>query len=107
MVRRESWSITVDQWRGSEQMVLESIALARNLTYRAQLDVLHNSHQCHTLFTPIGVNPTDRIVHQARIEGFELCLNYLESMAKPLKKHAPLEATFADPDQKPTTTKRR
>lgn len=102
--RREAWRLTLEEWRKQEAMVSESIALAKNLTYRAQIDVLRNSHPCHTLFTPIGVSPTDRIVMQAKIEGYELALNNLEAMTRYLKSPKPLEATFSDPDQ-PTKRK--
>lgn len=102
---REAWKLTLDEWRRQEQMVLESRALARNLTYRAQMDVLRNSHPCHTLFSPIGVNPNDRIVHQSKIEGYELCLNNLEAMTRPFKHAKPLEATFEAPEEHSTKRK--
>ena len=104
MESRETWKLTLDEWRKQEQMVLESRTLARNLTYRAQLDVLRNSHPCHTLFTPLGVSPTDRIVHQAKCEGYELALNNLEAMTRPFKQTKPLEATFEAPEE---TNKRK
>ncbi len=107
LATRESWKLTLDQWRQQEQMVLESRKLAQNLTYKAQMDVLRNSHPCHTLFTPIGVSPTDRVVQQAKIEGYELCLNNLESMSKQLKSPKPLEATFSDPDENSKPLKRK
>lgn len=101
---REPWKLTLDEWRRQDQMVLESRALSRNLTYRAQMDVMRNVHPVHLVFPATGVSPTDRIVHQAKCEGYELALNNLEAMTKSLKASRPLEATFAAPEE---TTKRR
>ena len=103
--RREAWRLTLEDWRKQDQLVLESKALARNLTYRAQIDVLRNSHPVHTVFSPLGVSPTDRVVHQAKCEGFELALNSLDAMTKSLKRHAQLEATFEPPEEQ--TNKRK
>jgi len=80
-------------------MVAESITLARNLTYRAQIDVLRNSHPVHSIFPPVGISPTDRVVHNAKCEGYELCINNLEAMTKPIKASKPLEATFEPPQE--------
>lgn len=104
---REPFKLTLDDWRKQEQLVLESRALARNLTYRAQMDVLRNSHPVHTVFSPVGVNPNDRIVHNAKCEGYEICLNNLEAMAKPYKQLKPLEATFADPEEQTINARRK
>ena len=95
--KREAWRLSLEEWRKLDQMVAESIALSRNPTYRAQLDVLRNAHPVHNIFSPVGISPTDRVVHNAKCEGYELCLNNLESMTKALKKSKPLEATFEPP----------
>lgn len=102
---REAFRLTLEDWRKQEQLVLESRTLAKHPTYRAHLDILRNSHPCHTLFAPIGVSPTDRIVHQAKCEGYELALNNLEAMTKPFKHQKPLEATFESPLE--STTKQK
>lgn len=104
VVTVSSHTLRLAQWRQADQLVVEAVALARNPTYVMQLQVLKNEHLVHTAFPAIGVSPTDRIVHQAKCEGYELALNNLEAMTKPMKATRPLEATFAAPEE---TTKRK
>lgn len=97
---RESFKLTLDEWRKNEQLVLESRALAKHPTYRSQMDILRNAHPVHMVMPSIGVSPTDRIVQNAKCEGYEMAVNNLEAMAKPFKHQKPLEATFSDPEYK-------
>lgn len=94
---RESWKVRLHEWQQAPQMVAEAAILARNPTYRGQLDVLRVEHPCHSIFAKTGVAANDRLIHQGQIEGYELCLNNLEAFTKPFKKKTGLTATFADP----------
>lgn len=94
-----SHTLRLTQWRQTEQLVLESVALARNQTYAMQLQVLRNEHPVHMIFPATGITPTDRIVQNAKCEGYELALNNLDAMTKPLKAAKPLEATFEAPQE--------
>lgn len=87
----------LDEWRKEESLVSDSMRLARDNTYRAQLDILRNEHPCHLVFQATGVNPADRAAMQSKSEGYELCLNNLEAMAKPFKQSVALVETFESP----------
>lgn len=89
-----SSTLTLEQWRKDLALVTAAKRLEQDGTYQLALAVLQNSHPRHIVFAPMGVNPNDRIVHQAKIEGYELCLNNLAALSTPFKISKPLEATF-------------
>jgi len=86
--------LTLEQWRKDPSLVMAAKRLESDSTYQMALAVLQNSHPCHTLFAPMGVNPNDRIVHQAKIEGYELALNNFAALSTSFKSLKSLEATF-------------
>jgi len=93
----QSTKLTLEQWRKDESLLTAMATLERQPTFILAIQCLRNSHPCHSVFTPMGVNPTDRIVHQAKIEGFELALNGLSSLSVPFKTPVKVESTFANP----------
>lgn len=95
---RESWRLTLDEWRKDETLVAESIKLSKDQTFKAQVDVLRVEHPFRWRFAEIGVSPDDRAAHQARAEGYELCLAKLEAFSKPFKSIATLRETFTNPE---------
>lgn len=103
-VQVPSTSITLQQWQKNPDLVAASASLQKLPTFRLMMDCLRNSHPCHNVFAAIGVNPNDRIVHQAKIEGFEMCLNTIEAMAVPFKISKSLQETF-EPAENSTKTK--
>lgn len=93
-VLRDANTIKLATWRAKESLTEASRLLAMNKTYQLQIVVLNNEHPCHTVLG-LGTSPNDRLVLQARIEGYNLCLSHLEAMSKPLKLVDRLEETFA------------
>lgn len=104
-ILRDANTVRLSEWRAKESLVGASGQLATNKTYQLQMAVLQNEHPCHTVLA-LGVSPNDRLVHQARCEGYEMATNNLEAMCKPLKTQARLEATFAPPVDEPVARRR-
>lgn len=104
IVTRESANLRLADWRKTEHLVTESLKLSRNATWVAQRDVLRNEHPCHLVFATTGASPNDRLAHQAKVEGYELCLNNLDAFSQPLKKSEKLVELFENPE--PTTRKK-
>lgn len=98
IVRVESQKITLAQWRSQTTAVGSSIELAQNQIYRAQRDILESQHPRHVMLK-MGCSETDRLVHQARIEGYQMVLIIMDSFAQPLKQKREIEATFEAPEQ--------
>lgn len=95
-----SSTLTLDQWRKDTRLVSSAKELARNEVFRMQMAVLENSHPRFLHFASFDVKMEDRAAHQAKIEGYQLCLNNLESMTVAWVFSKPLVATF-----QPTTDK--
>lgn len=96
-----SSDLTLDQWRKSEALVSSLLALTKSPVFKTMMDVLRNESPVNLGLPKLGVQPTDRIVHQAQVEGYHLCLNNIEAMATPGAQSSTVEATFEDPDVQP------
>lgn len=72
--------------------------LAQHPIYRAQRDILESQHPRRVLL-PLGTTETDRLVHQARIEGYQWALMNMDLLSQPLKPKRDIEATFEPPEQ--------
>ena len=99
---RDLTEFRLADWRKSDNLVIAAKALARDKTWKLQMDVLQTENPCHTVLA-LGLNPNDRIVQQARTEGYELCLNNLAAFSKPLKFPERLESTFEKPAEQSRT----
>lgn len=98
LIPRQVSDFRLAEWRKTPALVEAARNLAKNQTYKLQLEVLQNENPCHTVMA-FGVSPNDRVVQQARIEGYEMCLNNLGAFAKPLKLTERLESTFEAPEE--------
>lgn len=103
-VHRDAVEMRLQEWCKTESLVEASRVLANNQTYKLQLDVLRSEHPCHSVMQ-FGVSPNDRLVMQARIEGYEMCLNNLDAFKTSLKLPERLEASFEPPQQEKPTRK--
>ncbi len=95
---RARLGVTLETWRKNETLVKDSEALLGGDLARAMLDVLalESPHNLHLS----GADIPARALHQARIEGYNLCLNNLESFAVPHPESAgALESTFNKPEE--------
>lgn len=98
LVARDTQDFTLTEWRKTDALVSAARELVRNKTFKLMREVLDNENPCHRVIA-FGVSPNDRVVQQARIEGYEMCLNNLGAFAKPLKLTERLESTFEPPQE--------
>lgn len=96
-IPRNATEMTLGQWRKEEKLVEHSMNLRRNRIYMSQLDVLRVHHPGHVVN---AVNaPAERTL--GRVEGFQLCLDMLDSFAIPVVTRPAEEATFEpEPESK-------
>lgn len=92
-----SATLTLEQWRKDQRLVAAAKELTRNETFRMAMAVLENSHPRLLAFPSINTTTEDRAAMQAKIEGYQLCLNNLESMSRDYSLSKPLVATFKPP----------
>lgn len=98
IVRVESQKITLAQWRTQTISVGASMELAQHPIYRAQRDILESQHPRHVMLK-LGSTEIDRVVHQARTEGYERCLWNMDLLAIPIEQKPEIHATFEPPVQ--------
>lgn len=95
IVRVESQTLSLAQWREHEEFVAQAHELAKTPLFRAILDVLQNEHPARLVFPKTKVSDTDRIAHQAQVEGYEICLSNIRALSSILKPKVELgEPTF-------------
>lgn len=87
-------NLRLADWRKNGALVTKAGMVLKQQTVRAMLQVLKNETPANLGLQLIGTRTEDRAALQARIEGFHLAINMLESMDKPLVKQEPLVATF-------------
>lgn len=85
--------ITAAQWRKDERMVDQAMRLRQNRIYTLQLEVLRVHHPGHCVY-PDAVLAERQL---GRIEGYQLCLDLLDSLAIPEVTRDREEATFEPP----------
>lgn len=93
-----SSDLTLEQWRQSEGLVSSLLTLSKQPIFKTMMDVLRTESPVNLGLPKLGVQPTDRIVHQAQVEGYHLCLNNIEAMITKGAESRTVEATFEDPD---------
>lgn len=86
-------------WRKSGLLTTKAGMALKQQTIRAMIQVLKNETPANYAMAIAGTRTEDRAALQARIEGFHLAINMLESMDKPLTKQEPLVATFEPPEE--------
>lgn len=95
-----SHTLKLEQWRKQEKLVTDAITLSRNPTFQMMLQVLNNDHPSRNGFPSIGTSPDDRAAHQAKIEGYEACINKIKEMSLPWAISKPPVASFQPPTEK-------
>lgn len=95
-----SHTLTLAQWRKQEKLVVDARELLRSHTFQMMLQVLNNEHPARNGFASVGTRAEDRAAHQAKIEGYEACLNKIKELGQPWAISKPLVATFQPPTEK-------
>jgi len=92
-----SSTLSLEQWRKDSRLVASAKELERHETFRMMVAVLENSHPRYRAFVispNVPVTTDDRAAHQAKIEGYQLCLNNLAAMSQPMSIFQTPEAKF-------------
>jgi hypothetical protein len=97
VVYRDCSRLTLEQWRSVPDLVKVGMKFMSDPLFRQMLDVCRNEHPIETVH--IDADMYTRAIHQARIEGYMLCLNNLESMGSIVKHEEPIESTFEPPEE--------
>lgn len=93
-----STELRLATWQQSPDLVTEGMRLLADRTMQLAIAVLRNESPSNLALPPLGVTSEDRAAHQAKTEGYQLCLNNLEALGRASDEPVTLEATFSDPD---------
>lgn len=99
---RPASSLSLAEWQSSELLTAEGHRLLQDRSLRAALDMLRHESPVNYGLPELNVSATDRLVHQAKTEGYHLCLNNLEALGILKVADQPVEATFAPPESDQT-----
>ena len=100
VIRRRSNQIRLHEWRSSPELVTKARDVLENPAMLEMIDVLNTEHPAKIgLFR---VTLEDRAIAQARIEGYQLCINNLEAMGTFVKPKVEPEATYEQPEDEMT-----
>jgi len=106
-VQLDPLNLRLVDWRKNGALVTKAGMVLKQQTLRAMLQVLKNETPANLGLAIVGTRPEDRAALQAKIEGFHLAINMLESMDKPITKQEPLVATFEAPEQETNYASKR
>lgn len=98
IVRRISSDISIEEWRSNKELVLLARKFLNNPDFRMMTDTLRNSAP-HNYVSLKEMSIDARAMEQARIEGFQLCLNNLAALGMETKKAVELEPDFSQPEE--------
>jgi hypothetical protein len=103
LIHREACRLTIDEWRSDPSMTKVAYATLNSPECRAMFDVVKNCGP-HNLALPT-VPIEERAIWQARIEGYQLCLNTIESLSTLNQPTEKIEPTYEPPENTAETDK--
>lgn len=87
-VMREANSISLQEWRTNDSLIVEAQRLFQSNTFLAMVQVLKNE-------SPLNYAVTETAERAlGKIEGYQLCLNNLEAFPIPVVPQQHVESTF-------------
>lgn len=92
VVRRESTSLRIEEWRAQSELVKMANSVWLNSDFQLMMQVAQN--ECPGNFALLSGGLDDRAMHQARTEGYNLALANLKAMRVPVDRAQELEATY-------------
>ena len=93
VIARDPIRLRLSEFRTNRALVGEAQKILMLGSLKLMLDVLRNEHPC-MMVLQTGSSPNDRVVLQARGEGYTMALANLEAMAQFQEATPVLEATF-------------
>lgn len=99
VMRRDLNRLTVEEWRSDPGWVATGASVLHDSKLRMMLDVVANSAPGNEVL-PLGTSTQDRLVAQARQEGYVMALANLEALGveKPIQRA--VEALFDPPERR-------
>lgn len=104
LLNREPFKLTLSEFRSDKNMAAMAEKVLGNQNFRLMIQVLYNSSPAWEVMT--AARADERIVQQARIEGYTMALANLESMSKHEPMRQPLEATW-EPEEEQADIQQR
>lgn len=98
VIKREVCRLTVQEWRADPGWVGTGASVLSDPRLRQMLDVVGNSSPAFEVL-PYGTAAQDRLVAQARAEGYTMALANLEALGVQQALRHPVEATFEEPQK--------
>ncbi len=98
IIRRELCRLTVPEWRSDPGWVGTAASVLSDPRLKQMLDVVANSSPAFEVL-PMGTATQDRLVAQARAEGYTMALANLEALGVGQALQTPMEATFEEPQR--------
>ncbi len=98
IIRRELCRLTVPEWRADPGWVGTAASVLSDPRLKQMLDVVGNSSPAFEVL-PLGAGAQERIVQQARGEGYTMALANLEALGVGQALQTPMEATFEEPQR--------
>jgi hypothetical protein len=93
VVRREESKLRLADWQRDPQLCSLAAKVLANADLQLMLSVLKNEHPARIALR-LGVPTDDRVVMQARSEGYEMFLSNLEAMGISRVPDEPIESAF-------------
>lgn len=100
VILRDPLKLRLNEFRTNKNMVASAQKILLSSEFRLMMDCAYNEHPAFVVM-PEGTAPNDRVVAQARAEGYTMALANLEAMAVFKKPVEFTEPTFEPEDQKP------
>lgn len=95
IIRRQESDLRLRDWQMDGQLCSMASKLMARDDMKLVLAVLRNEHPLLTAL-PYGVSMDDRVVLQARAEGYQMALNNLDAMARNLTVMPMPDTVFED-----------
>ena len=93
--------MTVEQWRADREYVASAARVLNDPQTRLLLRCVENSSPAYDVL-PLGTQTHDRIVQQARAEGYTMALATLRSLGRERQFIERVEATFESDTSEPS-----
>lgn len=93
------FTLTLEQWQKSEQLVSEMAKISEIPIWRAMMQMMRNECPSGIKLPQRGALVTDRVALQCHIEGYRMALNNLEAVSSIAIMDEPPEATFGPEQQ--------
>lgn len=94
VIEVEAGKLTIDLWRLDAVLCGQAKGALESPLLRRMVQTLNNSHPAFNVFSDVPLN--DRIVHQARCEGYTMALRDLELLGEHQRRIEVAEPSFED-----------